>query len=236
MVVRNLLLTGGYFHRFDETAPFLAEVLEPAGVDSEITDDLEAGLAGLGTSSGYDLITMYALRWRMLHPMFDEDRDEWAFSLPETGREGIRQHLARGGGLLAVHTAAVCFDDWPEWGAIVGAAWNWKRSTHPAPRALEIEVRPEAHPIVAGIERFEVEDEVYSFLDWQPNAEPLMTCHYRGEDQPLLAARAVGEARVVYDALGHDLASLSQPVHQTILRRGARWAAGDTDSRVEATG
>lgn len=233
--ISNLLLTGGFFHRFDETGPYLAGVLEPAGVESEITEDLDAGLARLAGDATYDLVTVYALRWRMLHPMFDGARERWAFTLSESGREALRGHLARGGGLLAVHTAAICFDDWPEWGEIVGAAWNWERSTHPPPRTLEIDVRTGAHPIVAGVERFAIEDELYSFLDWQPDAEALMTCRYRGEDQALLAARPREAGRVVYDALGHDIASLSQPAHQTILRRSARWAAGAPDARVEET-
>lgn len=235
MAATNLLLTGGYFHSFDETAPLLAEELAAGGVESEITDDLDEGLARLADGPAYDLVTVYALRWRMLHPRFADDRDEWAFWLSEEGRWALRDHLVRGGGLLAVHTAAICFDDWPEWPEIVGAAWNWERSTHPPPRPLRIDVATDEHPIVAGIEGFEVEDEVYSFLDWQPDAVPLMTSTYRDVAQPLLAAREVRGGRVVYDALGHGKPSIGEPTHATILRRAALWAAGRPDAEVGST-
>lgn len=235
MATRNLLLTGGYLHPFDETGPFLADLLEAGGVESELAWDLEEGLARLGSGTGFELVTVYALRWRMLHPRFDGDREEWAFSLSQAGREALHAHLLGGGGLLAVHTAAICFDDWPEWGEIVGASWNWQRSTHPPPRTIDVDVRRDAHPVVSGLDDFSVEDELYSFLDWQPDAEPLMSSRYRDVDQPLLTAREVSSGRVVYDALGHDLASLSVPTHGTILRRAARWAAGASDAEVRST-
>ncbi len=234
-VTTNLLLTGGCFHAFDESAPVLAEQLRSAGVVSEVCTDLEGGLAQLADGDRFELVTVYALRWRMLHPRFDDERDEWAFSLSETGRESVHKHLAGGGGLLALHTAAICFDDWPAWAEIVGAAWNWERSTHPPPRPSQIDVATDTHPIVEGIAGFEVEDEIYSFLDWQPDATPLLTCRYRDVDQPLLAARPCRGGRVVYDALGHDATSLQTPGHATILRRSALWAAGAPDDVVGST-
>jgi type 1 glutamine amidotransferase len=34
----------------------------------------------------------------------------------------------------------------------------------------------------------------------------------------------VGQGRVVYDALGHDGASLNHPTHAQLLRDAAQWA------------
>lgn len=235
MTASNLLLTGGYFHPFDETGPALADLLGDVGIESELETDLDRGFERLAGSNGFELLTVYALRWRMLHPRFDDERDRWAYEVGDEHREAVRAHLAHGGGLLAVHTAAICFDDWPEWAAIVGGAWNWERSSHPLPRMLEIDVRTDAHPIVSGMGGFEVEDELYSFLDWEPDVEPLMTSPRRGEDQPLLAARERFGGRVVYDALGHDMRSLGHPAHQTILRRSALWALGRPDEEVAGT-
>lgn len=232
-VARNLLLSGGYFHPFHETAPLLADVLRSADIESDMTFDIEEGLRTLASDSSFDLVTVFALRWRMLHPRFDEERDEWAFALSPEARRALLDHLDRGGGILALHTAAICFDDWDDWRTLVGASWNWERSMHPPPRTLRIDIAAD-HAVVSGLEPFEVEDEVYSFLDWEDDATPLLTCSYRGEHQPLLIARQVGAARVVYDALGHDRPSLSQPTHQTILRRGALWAIGRSDGEVRA--
>jgi type 1 glutamine amidotransferase len=229
-VITNLLLTGGYLHPFEDTAPRLAEVLSGAGVVSDVCFDLEAGLAHL---TGYDLVTVYALRWTMARPMFDSERDAWAQSLSSAARSGLIAHVERGGGVLAVHTAAICFDDWPEWRALVGAAWNWDRSFHPPPRTMRVDVGG-GHPITAGLGGFELEDECYTNLDWDPGMQVLASAPYRGV-QPLIGARNREGRRVVSDALGHDLRSLSHPTHQTLLRRAALWASGRPDDEVAAT-
>src|SRR5258706_6378045 len=135
----------------------------------------------------------------MLGAMFDDERDEWAMSLSDEGRAAVVDHLARGRPLLAFHTAAICFDDWPEWADIVGARWDWERSSHPPPRPSTVRVAAD-HPIVDGVGEFEVVDEIYSFLDTR-GVTPLLTSPRRGIEQPLLWVRDSGAERVVYDAL-----------------------------------
>jgi uncharacterized protein len=220
--MRNLILTGGPYHPFAETSRLLADLFELDGVKSVIIDDVEHGLA---EAPGYDLLTLNMLRWRMLGERFDEDRREWAMALSARGRDAVRAHLAAGRGILALHTASICFDDWPEWRDIIGARWDWPRSSHPPPRESSIRVATGAHPIVADATDFEVIDEIYSYLDYS-DVTPLMTCARRGEDQPLLWARSVGGGRVAYDALGHDARSITQPTHALIIRRAALWATG----------
>lgn len=217
--MRNLLLTGGPYHPFATTSRTLADLLSQAGVESVITDDVEGALR---SARNFDVLTIYLLRWRMLGAMFDDKRDEWAMSLADDSRAAIVDHLARGRPLLAFHTAAVSFDDWPEWADILGARWDWERSSHPPPRPSTIR-RTVEHPIVAGIDEFEVVDEIYSFLDTRV-ITPLLTSARRGQDQPLLWVRDSGAGRVVYDALGHDDRSLKDPIHSMIIRRACAWA------------
>ena len=77
----NLILTGGHTHRFDIAAPALAALLGENGIESPITDDIEAGLATL-SESGPDLLTVYALRWSMATgDKYAPHRARWAFTL-----------------------------------------------------------------------------------------------------------------------------------------------------------
>ena len=77
----NLILTGGHTHRFDVAAPALASLLGESGIESRVTDDIEAGLATLG-ESGPDLLTVYALRWSMATgDKYAPHRARWAFTL-----------------------------------------------------------------------------------------------------------------------------------------------------------
>ncbi len=232
--MRNLLVTGGLAHDFPAISASLAAILEEAGITTTTTDDPEAAFASL-PSDDVDLLTVNALRWRMEGvERYAAMREEWALSLSEAAREGVRAHLAAGRPLLAVHTASICFDDWPEWGEIVGAAWSWERSSHPPIGTVDIAVRTDAHPIVAGLGAFTVDDEVYGFLDEQPDLEPLASSPHGGRDHPLLWARTVRGARVVYDAMGHDTRSYDHPTHRTILRRAGLWLRGLPDEQVAA--
>lgn len=225
MTVANLILSGGPGHHpYAATSANLGEILALEGIDSEITEDIESGLAELA-GGAYELLTVNALRWRMAAPKYAAERERWAFSLSAAGRAAISDHVARGGGVLAVHTATICFDDWPEWADIVGAGWVWGISGHPDLGPVRVTVHTGAHEIVEDGEDFEVIDEVFARMDVRPDVKPLATGTWEGVDHPLLWARTVGpaRARVVYDALGHDERSLADPVHRTILHRAARW-------------
>jgi len=220
-LTRALVLSGGIFHDFAATSGCLAEMLHRQGLQAEVTEDLEEGLARL---PGFDLLVVNALLWRMAGgDKYVPYRERWAYSPSEAAREAIRDHLLRGRGLLAVHTAVICFDDWEEWGDLLGASWRWGRSGHPPPGPVRIRVRTGAHRLVEGIGDFELEDELYGFLDQRPGLDPLMTGEHGGETHPLLWARESLGARVVVDTLGHSVESLSVPEHRSILEGALRW-------------
>ncbi|MFC4529659.1 ThuA domain-containing protein [Sphaerisporangium dianthi] len=214
----NVILSGGLAHDFPATSRALAEVLTEAGVRSRITDDIAGSLSA---DPRPDLITVNALRCH--------DDGGWArsqgavpFSLPGAARAAVLAHLDRGGGVLAVHAASICFDDWPAWRGLLGAAWVWGSSYHPPLGPAEIKIHDE-HPIVEGLDDFELIDEIYSDLDVSPEVRPLASSLGR----PLVWAREVRGGRLVYDALGHDARSYENPVHRTLLRRAAHWLLGD---------
>ncbi|WP_327086630.1 ThuA domain-containing protein [Nonomuraea sp. NBC_01738] len=214
-MARNLILSGGLFHDFDATSAALAEVLAEVGVESEITDDIAGALS---EPSEVQIITVNALRWQMDLDRFADQRERWRFRLPAEARTTILDHLDRGGGLLGMHAASICFDDWQGWPRVLGASWNWAKSHHPPLGWTGVRVAGD-HPIVAGLRDFDVVDEVYSDLDVLPDVTPLATAN----GQPLIWARPVRRGRVVYDALGHDIRSYDNEVHRTLLQRAALW-------------
>jgi uncharacterized protein len=227
--MRNLLLSGGVGHPFPATSGALAELLDEVGITSEITEDIEDGLRAL---ADYDLLTVNALRWRMDAERYAHLRDDWAFSLSAEGRAEIERHLAHGRPILAIHTACICFDDWAGWGAIVGGAWDWGRSSHPPISEARINVRTDAHAVVAGIGDFSLVDEVYGFLALQDDVAPLATSPHGGADHALLWVRHVAGARVAFDALGHDERSYASPEHRRLIRRLGRRFAGAGDAEI----
>jgi len=236
MTVRNLLLTGGIVHPFESAAPALAEVLRAHDIESTITEDIDAGLAEL-TRGGFDILTLYALRWSMRDDRYAPHRARWAYSPSAAARDAIEGHLRAGRGIFGVHTASICFDDWPRWRGILGGAWEWGRSGHPPFGPVEVRIVEPGHPLVRGLAGFALDDEVYGDLALEPDVVPLMQASATGADRgahPVLWTRNVGVGRVVYDALGHDAASMRHPVHARILARSALWALGRPDAEVAA--
>jgi type 1 glutamine amidotransferase len=226
MAVRNLIVSGGVGHPFEETSGRLSDLFAAEGLESEITTDIDDGFAALGDPGVFGLVTVNALRWQMTAEKYAEARPNWAFALSSPARRGLRAHLDAGGGLLGVHTASICFDDWPEWGEILGGRWNWERSGHPPVGPATIHVADPGDPLVSGVQDFPTFDEIYGFLDLESDVRPLLTSAHGGGVHPMLWRRLVGRGRVVYDALGHDLRAYDNEAHCTVVRRAARWAAG----------
>ena len=226
--MRNLILSGGPFHPFEATSSSIALALSRHGVHSTLLRDLSELTHGLRHLEP-ELLTVNALRWRMMEGEHADLRERWGTETPAALRDAIEAHLARGGGLLAVHAASICFDDWPRWGEILGAAWDWQRSHHPPLGTVRVSIADTDHPIVAGLEDFELRDELYSDLSFSGDVEPLATGAMQGEPdtrQPVLWARPIGSGRVVYSALGHDETSVEHPTHERLLLRCALWAGG----------
>jgi type 1 glutamine amidotransferase len=234
-VTRNLLIHGGIYHPFAEAAGALAAALDECGITSELTDDVEGGLAKLA-AGGYDLLTVYALRWRMLDdPKYAPFRAQYAMSLSEAGQSAISGFVAGGGSVLALHTATICFGDWPGWGDIVGARWKWGQSFHPPEQNVHVHVVDAAHPVTAGLADFTVDDEIFHDLEPTTVLRPLLSASATPDAplQPLCWARDAGRGRVVYDALGHSADSVRHPSHRRLLQQAARWlcAARDRSER-----
>lgn len=220
--MRAVVLTGGPpGHPYDITAGHLAGILEEAGYETSVTVDVEGCFSEL---DGCDLLAVNALRWRMLDDRYAAARADHAFSPSPEARDAVQAFIGRGGALLASHTAPICFDDWPGWGDIVGAAWRWGRSSHPPLGPARVEVLSDAHAITAGVPRqFDVVDEIYGRMDVAPDVEPLAWGTAGDGHHPVLWARKVAGGRVVYDALGHDERSFAVAAHRQILAQAVGW-------------
>lgn len=216
-----LILSGGILHDFASTTACVLDILAEIGMSADVTEDVEAGLAEL-PAHPRRLLVVNCLRFRMEAERYAEQRSRWAFSLPAAGRDAIRGHLAAGGGVLGLHTAVISFDDWPEWGDVLGAAWVWGRSGHPPRGVVRAEPAGVRHPVTEGLAGFAVEDELYQDLAVRPDVQPL----FLARGWPLVWVREVLGGRVAVDLLGDQPASLTEPCHRELLRRLLAWAAG----------
>lgn len=228
--MRAVVLSGGLTHDFPATSSRLATLLDQQGITPEIYTDVETAFRVL---RGAALLLVNALRWTMTSPgtpdRYRRHATAEGVSPSPTARAALEEHLRHGGGVLGMHTAVLCFDDWPQWADALGGSWVWGRSSHP-PLGPPVPVRVAAdHPLVHGIGDFTIIDEVYGDLDRRVDVTGLLSAPrpgLPGDAQPLLWVREHGGGRIVYDALGHHTMSYEVPEHAEILRRAIRWAAG----------
>jgi hypothetical protein len=223
-----LLLTGGpdYAHDFADSGGTLAALARAAGHAVDVVDHPDAVVDVL--ADGYGALVVNALRWRMLLDRYDPWREDWSYHTPPATRAAISEFVAAGGGLLASHTASICFDDWPGWRDVLGGAWDWERSGHPPAALVTARVAAE-HPVTTGVPpTFTLVDEVYGDLDLTDGIVPLVLARRAPDDHehPVVWAHRFGAGRVVYDAFGHDGASIAHPVHARLLRQALAWVLG----------
>lgn len=233
----NLLLTGGHpGHDWSALGASVAATLADEGIATEVIDDPGALATRLTGRDRPELVTVTALRFTMGADRYADRRARWAYSPDAATRRALVDHVEAGGGLLALHTACVCFDDWAGWGDLLGAAWSWGRSSHRPVAPVRIEPTTQRHPVTGGVGPFTLTDEVYADLDPRPGLVALATSTQEGASHPVLWVREQGSGRVVVDTLGHTPASLEAPAHRVLLRRGALWALGRPDDEVAAAG
>ena len=229
----NVILSGGHTHSFPTSAPALAALLAEHGIESVVDMDPEAAIQRVAQTQPA-LLTVYALRWTMRQgDKYAPYRERWGFSLSAHARAAVEAHLARGGGLLALHTAIICFDDWGGWADILGGRWVWGQSSHPPYGPVEVRLDDARHPLLAGLPAFNLDDEAYGDLEFGPRVRPLM--HVRatgGKWHPALWTHDFANGRVAVDTLGHDAGAFAHPVHRRIVARAALWASRADDAAV----
>jgi type 1 glutamine amidotransferase len=239
----TLIVSGGGdftdpWHPFEATSELLRELLADEGHTVTVTTDVIASLVGLGedgreknahgeTSLGEsgrgkpadaaanpalpDLVVINAGNAEQPTP-----GDAAAIA-------GLERYLATGRPLLVMHVATTAFPEVDAWEDIVGGRWVRGTTMHPDWDHGTVHVATDAHPVVAGIHDFQIWDERYSYLRVAPGIVPLATQEHDGLEHPILWAKQHGDARVVYDALGHEPQSYESEPHRQIIRNAAAW-------------
>ncbi|MGA1051419.1 MAG: ThuA domain-containing protein [Ilumatobacteraceae bacterium] len=236
-----LVLAGGspHAHDFAATGRELVWIGEALGHTVEFAEHPEIAadrLADPGDRAPVDALVVDGLWWRMLGDAYDPWRSEHGYSPSADARRALSGFVESGGGMVALHTATICFDDWPAWGDVVGGSWVWGHSSHPPYGPVTVEVVAD-HPVVADVgPTIELDDEIYGDLEIRPGVEVLVSGRRHPADDPqaVVWIHRFGAGRVVYDGLGHDVASLRHPRHRRLVGQAISWVVPESQVVLES--
>jgi type 1 glutamine amidotransferase/HEAT repeat protein len=139
---------------------------------------------------------------------------------PAATRKAFLDFVRGGKGLVVVHAGGSSFYDWPEYQQIAGVYWDLAKTSHGAPHEFSVEMDAQ-HPVTRGLAPFKTRDELWLKPGVHPAAKVIAT----GEGQPLVMATELGKGRGFAMLLGHSADFMETPGFQTLLLRGAEWAA-----------
>ena len=182
-------------------------------------------------------------------------------------QEGLAEFLEGGGRWFALHGTNGLLEftdggelDTPDRAPRLMRLLGSRFVAHPAIQQLAIRVRDPEHPLMQGIDEFEVEDEPY-YCEYSGSIHTLLEADYSapsegfaradfGTEQgphPQMYVHPVGAGEVLYLTLGHsrgkydlqpfvDVAPVQRcawesPMYYELLRRGIRWGIGTHEVR-----
>lgn len=153
----------------------------------------------------------------------------WDEADPSEGaKAGLLDYVKNGGSVVALHFASSAFQDWKEYGDLLGRYWKKGVGGHGPYGSFEVRIDDdEKHPITRGMKSFTIEDELYAKLSGEEDIEILASADsdWSGKVEPIVFVKQYGEGRIVHNVLGHSLDSKQNPSYQRLLLNGVEWAA-----------
>jgi len=133
--------------------------------------------------------------------------------------QALTDFVAGGKDLLAVHSATVVNEKNTKYIDLIGG-----RFIHHSPYyEFQVKIEDAEHPVTKGLQDFSISDELY-VLDRDPEgADILATAFWEDKLQPMVYAKQYGKGKMLYNALGHNEISFSNPAFRQLIVQGIEW-------------
>jgi len=236
--LKVLIITGDHGHAWQETTPFLKDVLTKAGMAVDVTETPSKDLTSANLAK-YDVLL---LNYKDTKKGSAESR--WS----DDNKKAFADAVRGGKGLVVYHHASSAFigdgDFDKEFEKIIAGGWR-KQGNHGKRHEFPLTVRKNDHPITNGLpaEFAHANDELYQNSVMLPDSVVLVTAFSdmkkdpknTDKHEPVVWVASYGKGRVYENVLGHDVAAMKDLGFQTLLIRGVEWAAtGEVRSPVPA--
>jgi type 1 glutamine amidotransferase len=219
-----LILTGGQreHHGYREQALYLAGALEDTR-RYQVTICEDAAILETPAMKKYDLLIVNA----------DRREPEHKFTLDQ--QKALLAYVKAGHGYVSLHGADNAPADWiPEWKEMLGGIYS--HVGQPDGKAImgkyTIKIADKTSPVTAGLDDFELNDELYSNMQMLPDVKPLATIDYKGTTWPVAWTWTYGQGKVFHTSLAHrrwepgSYDPMTNPNLMKLIIQGIDYAAG----------
>ena len=217
------VLAGEYCHKTTTQFKWLAE-RAPKGVNFTIAES-PAALENLNEA---DLFVAAGLYWSGSADPTRPDTPTYPGATEEQ-RQGFRDYVASGRPVLAFYGGIASFDDWPEFGRLLGFAWHWDITNHGPIKEYRIFPVEPPSPLLEGMGEFRITDENYINVQLVPGTRYATHLQMDCGDVklPMLLTtegqRVPGAGRAAYLALGHDMRAVEHPAFAPLFWKTVTW-------------
>lgn len=200
-------------HKWHETTEFTRSVLEKSG-QFEVKVCEDTGIFESSSLGTYDAVVLNYGFWDAPDPSAE-------------GKAGLLNYVKSGKGLVALHFACSSFQDWTDYGDMLGRVWKKGVGGHGPRGKFTVNIKDPDHAITRGLKDFEADDELYAKLTGDAPIEVIASAHsdWSKKVEPIVFLKQYGQGRVVHNVLGHDVQARENPSFQKLLVRGVEWAA-----------
>ena len=213
--IKVLIVTGFDVgsHVWEESAKLNQSILKESGkFDVDISKDKEVFASE--DLDDYDVLVLNFGFWKEPDPS-------------EKAKDGLLNYVKDGGNVVALHFACSSFQQWKEYGELLGRTWVKGVGGHGPYGEFTVNIKAADHPVTKGLKDFSTEDELYAKLSGDAEIEVLATAHseWSGKTEPIVFAKNYGKGRVLQNVLGHGIDSKRNEHYQELLVRCVEWAA-----------
>jgi type 1 glutamine amidotransferase len=216
--VKVLIVTGfdAGAHKWEESAKLNQSILQTSD-RFEVAMSTDKEIFASPKLSDYDVLVLNFGFWNEPDPS-------------ETSKAGLLNYVKGGGNIVALHFACSAFQNWKEYGDMLGRVWVKGVGGHGPYGEFTVKIKDAGHPVTKGLKDFKTEDELYAKLSGDAQIQVLATADsdWSGKTEPIVFAKTYGKGRVLQNVLGHGVDAKQNPAYQRLLRRGVEWAATGT--------
>ena len=222
-MTQALLLAGDYYHNPQFAFDGVGAALRAQEIEVVCTTDY----AALGAEALAGVQMLVILRDGIQFP--DGPDAPPVVWMQPAQEDAIEQFVLGGGAFLALHNAGWAYPTKGGYRRTLGGYYIG----HPPYARFAVEVVNHEHPVTAGVESYEIEDEQH-WLHWDyDRVTPLLISQGQDGRQSVSGwAYEYGQGRVVYLPHGHTPDSILHPAFQRLLGNAARWLLRRAQERM----